>query len=114
MNLALCFSETWLGDSALACESLYKLPHNNSVHQLKGRGKGGNVPIYINNSFNYKVRTDLIVSKNYIESLSIEIFFGKKTLINVLYRPPSGLILPFENLLKDIFNKKKTIRGCFI
>ena len=56
------------------------------------------------------MRTDLIVNKNSIESLSIDIFFGKKTLINVLYRPPSGLILPFENLLKDIFNKTKNYK----
>ena len=34
----------------------------------------------------------------------------KKTIINVLYRPPSGLILPFENLLKEIFNKTKNYK----
>ena len=28
-------------------------------------------------------------------------------LINVLYRSPVGLMLPFENFLKDIFNKTK-------
>ena len=28
-------------------------------------------------------------------------------LINVLYRSPVGLILPFENFLKDVFNKTK-------
>ena len=28
-------------------------------------------------------------------------------LINVLYRPPSGLILRLENFLKDVFNKTK-------
>ena len=27
--------------------------------------------------------------------------------INFLYRPPSGLILPFENFLKNVFDKKK-------
>ena len=27
--------------------------------------------------------------------------------MNVLYRPFSGLILPFENFLKDVFNKTK-------
>ena len=31
----------------------------------------------------------------------------KKTLIHVLYRPSIGLILPFENFLKDVFNKTK-------
>ena len=75
----ICFFETWLDDSALACESLYKLSHHNSVHQLRGHSKGGAVSIYINDSFNYKVRTDLSVNNNGIESLSIEILFQKKT-----------------------------------
>ena len=37
-------------------------------------------------------------------------FCSKKkcnTLINVLYWPPSGFRLPFENFLKDRFNKTK-------
>ena len=72
------FSETWLDDSALACESLYKPPYYNSIHQLRGHGKGGGVSIYIIDSFNYRVRTDLTVNNNDIESLSIEILFEKK------------------------------------
>ena len=105
----ICFSEIWLDDSALACESLYKLPHYNSVHQLRGHGKGGGVSIYMNDSFNYKVRTDLSVNNNDIESPSIETLFEKKSniLINDLYRPPSGLIVSFENSLKDVFDKIK-------
>ena len=59
----MCFSETWLDDSALACESFYKLPHYNSVRQLRGHGRGSGVSIYINDSFNYRVRTDLSVNK---------------------------------------------------
>ena len=27
--------------------------------------------------------------------------------MHVLYRPPSGLIITFENFLKDVFNKTK-------
>ena len=105
----LYFSKTWLDDSALACESLYKLPHYNSVHQFRRHGKGGDVSIYIDNSFNYKARTDLIVNNNDIESLSTEFFFQKKMqyIIIVLYRSPSGLILPFENFLTDVFDKIK-------
>ena len=64
--------------SALARESLYKLPHYNSVCQLREHGKGGSVSIYINDSFNYRVRTDSSVNNNDIESLSIEIVFEKK------------------------------------
>ena len=54
----ICFSETWLDDSAVACESLYKLAHYNTLHQLTGHSKGGSVSIYISDSFNSKVRTD--------------------------------------------------------
>ena len=49
------------------------------------------------------MKTDLIVNKNYIESLSIEIFFGKKTLINVLYRPPSGSATTIDHILTNCF-----------
>ena len=76
----ICFSETWLDDFALACEPLYKLPHYNSVHQLRGHGKGGGVSICIIDSFNYKVRTDLSVNNNDIESLSIKILFKKNAI----------------------------------
>ena len=107
----ICFSEIWLDDSALAYDSLYKLLHYNSIHQLRGHGKGSCVSIYINDSFNYIVRTDLIVNNNDIESLSIEILFEKKCnkLVDVLCRTPSGLIIPFKNFLKDIFNKTKKL-----
>ena len=92
----------------LSIESLYKLPHYNSVHQLKGQGKGGSVSIYINDCFNYRVRIDLSVNNNDIESHSTEIVRKKcNALINVLCRSPSGLILPFENFLKVVFNKTK-------
>ena len=58
----ICFCETWLDDSALACES-----HYNSVHQLRGHGKGGGVSVYIIDYFNYIVRTDLSVNNNDIK-----------------------------------------------
>ena len=63
--------------------------------------------IYINDSL--KLRTDLSINNNDNELLSIENLFVKKcnTLTTVIYRPPSGLILPFENFLKDVLNKTK-------
>ena len=64
-----------MDDSALACESVHKLQQHNSVHQLRGHG---GVSVYINSSFNYKVRIDLSVNKNDIESLTIQIVFKKK------------------------------------
>ena len=42
------------------------------MQQLRGHGKSDGVSIYINDSFNYRVRTDLSVNNNDIESLFIE------------------------------------------
>ena len=112
----ICFSETWLDESALAYESLYKLPHYNRVHLLRGHGKGGSVSIYINDSSNYKVRTDLSVNNNGIESLSIETLLKKKcsTWINVSYRPSSGLIYHFKISGNVLLIRQKTLTKCFI
>ena len=43
----ICFSKTWLDDSALAWESLNELPNNRSIHQVSNHGKGGADSIYV-------------------------------------------------------------------
>ena len=55
----------------------------------------------------FKRRTDLSIKSRDVESFSIEILFYKErnTLINVLYRPPKGVIKPFERFLKEILKK---------
>ena len=60
--------------------------------------KGGGVSIYIHNSLNLKIRPDLSIKNNDIESLSAELVSDKvrNTIVNVLYRPPNGQIEPFE------------------
>ena len=47
------------------------------MQQLRGHCKSDGVSIYINDSFNYRVGTDLSVNNNDIESLFIEILFEK-------------------------------------
>ena len=36
----ICFLETWLDESSLTSQSLYKLIHYNSIHQIRNYGKG--------------------------------------------------------------------------
>ena len=69
-----------------------------SKHQVWGNRKGGGVSIYTHNSLNFKIRPDLSISNNDIESLSAEIVSDKvrNTIVNVLYRPTNGQIEPFE------------------
>ena len=104
----ICFSETWLDDSFLESQSLYELPNYKSVHQVRNNGKGGGVSIYINESINFKLRSDLSINSTDVESISVELLYNKKsnTLINVLYRQPKGSAEPFEKFLSS--------NNCFI
>ena len=85
------------------------MPNYKSIHQVRNYGKGGGVSIYENKSLNFKLRPDLSISSRDVESISIEILFYKEQyiLINVLYRPPKGVIEPFERFLKEILKKTK-------
>ena len=53
-------------------------------------------------SLNFKLRPDLSINSRDVESLPIEILFYKErnTLINVLHRPPKGVIESLERFLK--------------
>ena len=85
------------------------MPNYKSIHQIRNYSKRGGVSIYINKSLNLKLRPDLSINSQDVESLSIEILFFKdqNTLINVLYRPLKGVIEPFERFLKEISKKTK-------
>ena len=82
--------------------------------------KGG-VFFYIHNSLSFRVLPNLCINSNDIESLSIEISLNdqRNTLVNVLYRPPSGKIEPFEKFLSKLLssvqnsNKNLYIAGDF-
>ena len=115
----ICFSETWLDDTD--SNSLYELPNYISKHQIKDDRKGGGVSFYIHNSLSFRVLPNLCINSTDIESLSIEISLNDQlnTLVNVLYRPPSGKIEPFENFLSKLLssvqnsNKNLHIAGDF-
>ena len=74
----ICFSETWLDDSFSLSQSLYELPKYKCIHQVRSYGKGGGVSIYIHNSLNFKLRTDLSINSFDVESFSIELLCKKK------------------------------------
>ena len=55
------------------------------------------VSIYVQETFDFKVRSDLSINNKDIEPISLEISSNKKrnTLVNILYRHPNGEIEPF-------------------
>ena len=115
----ICFSETWLDDTD--SNSLYELPNYISKHQIRDDRKGGGVSFYIHNSLSFRVLPNLCINSTDIESLSIEISLNdqRNTLVNVLYRPPSGKIEPFEKFFSKLLssvqnsNKNRHIAGDF-
>ena len=85
---------------------MYELPNYISKRQIRDDLKGGGVSFYIHNSLSFRVLPNLCINSTDIESLSIEISLNdqRNTLVNVLYRPPSGKIQPFENFLSKLLS----------
>ena len=116
----ICFSETWSDDTD-SNSLIPELPNYISKHQIRDDCKGGGVSFYIHNSLSFRVLPNLCINSTDIESLSIEISLNdqRNTLVNVLYRPPSGKIEPFENFLSKLLssvqnsNKNLHIAGDF-
>ena len=77
-----------MDDLTLSGNPSYEIPNYTNKHQVQGDRKGGGVPIYIHNSLNFKIRSDLSISNNHIESFSEEIVSDKvkNTIVNVLYQ----------------------------
>ena len=69
----VCFSETWTNDININKNSSFQLPNYNTEHRIRKSGKGGGVCIFTHESNDYKVRKDLSVNCDAIESMAIEI-----------------------------------------
>ena len=82
---------------------------------IRKNRKGGGIAIFIRNSLLYKIRDDLSINCDDIESLSIEIVndHTKNFIINVVYRPPDGDLSIsetfFRKILSENTNANKTL-----
>ena len=111
----ICFSETWANDSNFDKNSLFQIEGYNPTHQIRKNRKGGGIAIFVRNSLLYKIRDDLSINCDDIESLSIEIVNNhtKDIIINVVYRPPDGDLSIsetfFRKILSENTNANKTL-----
>ena len=82
------------------------------IHQVRNPHKGGRLCIFIHESLCYKLRKDLVINSEAIESLSIEISSKKAShlIFNVIYRPPTVDIKIFEQFCKDMFSKNQNMK----
>ena len=72
-DFTICLTETWANDSNINRNSLFQLQGYIPVNQIRKSRKGGGVVIFICDSLLYKLRSDLHINCEDIESLSIEI-----------------------------------------
>ena len=81
------------------------------IHQVRNSRKGGGY-IYLYQPLCYKLRKDLSINSEAIESLSIEISNKKASNLtfNTIYRPPTGDVKVFEQFCKDIFSKNQNMK----
>ena len=103
----ICFSETWANDSNFDKNSLFQIEGYNPIHQIRKNRKGGGIAIFVRNSLLYKIRDDLSINCDDIESLSIEIVndHTKNIIINVVYRPPDADLSISETFFRKILSE---------
>ena len=109
---SICFSETWASEKNINKNSTFQLKNYNVIHQVRKFCKGGGLCIFIHESLCYKLRKDLSINSEAIESLSIEISTKKASnlIFNAIYRPPTGDIKIFDKFCNDISSKSKNIK----
>ena len=108
----ICFSETWASEENINKNSTFQLKNYNVIHQVRNSRKGEGLCIFIHESLCYKLRKDLSINSEAIESLSIEISHKKASnlIFKTIYRPPTGDVKVFEQFYKDIFSKNQNMK----
>jgi hypothetical protein len=108
--------------SIVALTESWLKPHNMDLYDItdyqhegitRSEKIGGGISIYIHDSLSYKVRDDLTINTNNIQSLWLEINKSsigslKNTLIGVFYRRPGSDPYEFNTALTDILTKIKS------
>ena len=109
--------ETWL--SYMSPIDTFNIPNYYFLCKSYSSKRGGGVGMYVNNTYNFKERTDLSIFYDEIfESIFVEIEADnfEKTLIGVIYRPPeySNIDLFNDHILTILHKLSKTKNLSFI
>ena len=82
----------------------------NSVHKTRKNKKGGGICIYTHKSIYFKIKNDVDLFNDEIETASVEIFNNnlKNFIITGIYRPPKDNIKFFKDYREELLSKKKT------
>ena len=106
---AICVSETWtVSDS----EQDYCIP-GYTFYGKSRRGKiGGGVGIYVSETIDCIVRSDLDLNNDSVESIFIELV-SMHTVLGCVYRPPNtnvdGFMCTFDDILSLLNSQKNSV-----
>ena len=103
----ICTSETWFDESNV---DLYNIQGYRQENNYRKSRQGGGVSIFIKEGIEYKLRPDLAIFNEDIESVFIEVDgsyvnSSKSQIIGCIYRPPNRDINVFRRHMKDIRHK---------
>ena len=112
----ICLIETWANDSNINQNSLFQLEGYNPVHQIRKSRKGEGIVIFVYDSLLYKLRNELSINCEDIESLSVEILNSqtRNIIFNVVYRPPDGDLNVCEAFYKKILSGSNPLEEILI
>ena len=111
----ICLTETWANDSDINHNSLFQLEGYIPVHQIRKSRQGEGIVIFIRDSLLYKLRNNLSINCEDIESLSIEILNSqtRNIIFNVIYRSPNGDLNVCETFFKKVISDSSTVNKTF-
>jgi exonuclease III len=104
----IAVTETWLSGFN---EHLYDIPGYSFVCISRDHKKGGGVGLYIDEKLNYKRLNNITYIKDSIESIFVELRFGKcscNIVLGCVYRPPNTIHDVFINDLNGILDTINT------
>ena len=109
-TLNFVFKVIALSETAINATSInYNIPNYSCEMSIRENRKGGGVSLYVHNTFQYKVRSDLqlggVVNSVFVELLKTTTNSKHNIICGCIYRPPSMSLSVFNELLSDMFGK---------
>ena len=103
----IVLTEPWSDETANE-NSLSNFSNYYSVHQTRNNKKGGGVCIYIRKQLKFKLRNDIDIFNNKIESCSVEIINSKSRNFvgSGVHRLSKGDIKVFKTYSRDFLKKR--------
>ena len=117
----ICLSETWLHPHEIS-DSNFQLAGYYTFHLTREKNRGGELCIFLQETYSYKFRKDLQVNSKAFGCLCVEIENknSKTIVLNLVYLPPRGNDKELENCFetslakREISHKDITLAGGFI